>query len=124
MIYNDGFQMNKDDQVLICPKCKNDEFSPRSEFCRICGARVYNKCEGEYDNDQYLVQHNSPGNTRFCEICGKLTYFFTEKFLKPWDNAQMIDNDEDYFSTKNEVAAASDGFKTSEPIADDDDLPF
>lgn len=117
MIYTDGFQMNKNDQVVICPKCKNEEFSTHSEFCRICGTRVYNKCEGEWsDYNQELYQHNCPGNARFCEICGKPTYFATEGYLKPWNDVQ--DNFED----------TSFDFPEEEPIqvdsTEDDELPF
>ncbi|MDJ0304747.1 hypothetical protein [Dehalobacter sp.] len=124
MIYNDGFQMNKNDQVVICPKCKNEEFSSKSEFCRICGTRVYNKCEGDWDDrDQYLIQHNCPGNARFCESCGKPTYFLTENYLKPWDQVQFIDNDENFYAT-DEVAATNNEFEISNSAPDDEDLPF
>lgn len=31
----------------------------------------------------YRNQHNNPINARFCEICGKPTYFFSKKILVP-----------------------------------------
>lgn len=125
MIYNDGFKMNKNDQVVYCPKCKNEEFTAHSEFCRICGTRVYNKCEGEWsDYHQALYQHNCPGNARFCENCGKPTYFLTENYLKPWEQVEIIDKDEDFY-VSDEVAASSNDFEIYEPSSDvNEELPF
>ena len=69
-------------RVIECPKCKNEEFGKDADFCRICGSHLHNKCEGEWnDRDEYVVQHDNPGNARFCETCGKPTYFFTNGFL-------------------------------------------
>lgn len=123
MLY-DGIDLGNNLCVLECPKCKNEEFSKDCEFCRICGSRVYNKCEGEWDDrDQYLIQHNNPGNARFCESCGKPTYFLKENFLKTWDKVQITEDGEDFLSL-DEVAATSDEFEISNSATNDGDLPF
>ena len=76
-------------RVIECPKCKNEEFGKDAYFCRICGSHLHNKCEGEWnDRDEYVVQHDNPGNARFCETCGKPTYFFTNGFLDAWEKVQ------------------------------------
>ncbi|OPZ88419.1 MAG: hypothetical protein BWY74_03145 [Firmicutes bacterium ADurb.Bin419] len=114
MIYDDGYKLNKNHQVVSCPKCKNQEISLESEFCRICGTRVYNKCEGEWDDhDQEQYQHNCPGNARFCEICGKPTYFATEGYLKPWNEVQSNFEDNNYDEEPNQGN-----------LTEDDELPF
>lgn len=90
MFYTDGVEIDENERVILCPKCKNEEFSAEAEFCRICGTGLYNKCEGEWDgfNNIYKGQHNNPGNARFCEICGKPTLFFQQGFLKDWEEVQ------------------------------------
>lgn len=89
MFYNDGVDIDGNSRAILCPKCKNEEFSGKAEFCRICGTGLYNKCEGEWDSyNDYLVQHDNPGNARFCETCGKPTLFFKEGFLKDWEQVQ------------------------------------
>lgn len=87
MQYNDGVEYDEQTlRVKRCPVCNNDEFRDEAEFCRICGTNLYNKCEGEVEQDgyngiYYTNQHPNPSNARFCEICGKPTYFFSEKIL-------------------------------------------
>ena len=87
MHYNDGVEYDEQTlRVKRCPVCNNDEFRDEAEFCRICGTNLYNKCEGEAEQDgyngiYYTNQHPNPSNARFCEICGKPTYFFSEKIL-------------------------------------------
>lgn len=90
MFYNDGVEIDENVRVILCPKCKNEEFSVKADFCRICGTGLYNKCEGEWDSyNNCFDQHNNPGNARFCEICGKPTLFFKQGFLKKWEEAQF-----------------------------------
>ncbi|MCR4437317.1 MAG: hypothetical protein QHH10_14380 [Peptococcaceae bacterium] len=89
MIYKDGYPMDENLRVTRCPLCENEEFSKKAEYCRICGTGLYNRCEGEWDrfaNDE--VYHYNPGNARYCETCGKPTYFLTKGLLEPWDKAK------------------------------------
>lgn len=88
MIYKDGYQMDENLRVIKCPVCGNKEFSDDAEYCRICGTRLYNYCEGYYDGfAQENICHKNPGNARYCETCGSPTYFFKEGLLEPWDKA-------------------------------------
>ena len=83
MFYNDGVEIDRKGRVLICPNCKNEEFSDKADFCRVCGTSLYNKCAGEWDDSaEYYEVHNNPGNARFCETCGKPTLFYELGFLK------------------------------------------
>lgn len=86
--YNDGVPFDEETlRVETCPKCGNQEFSENAMFCRICGTSIYNMCEGETDNNgygEYIVdgsQHRNPSNARYCETCGKPTYFLSKNIL-------------------------------------------
>ncbi|HHX23710.1 MAG TPA: hypothetical protein GX723_06835 [Thermoanaerobacterales bacterium] len=119
MIYDDGVEMNEDMRVSTCPRCENEEFSEEAEYCRICGLRAYNYCEGEpeYDWNGYQTDthyHRNPSNARYCETCGNPTIFFKEKILRPWKdvNNELEAEDDSAFA---EVVATAD---------DPDDFPF
>lgn len=124
MMYNDGFPMDDDLRVTECPKCKNEEFSPEADFCRICGTSLYNLCDGEdiYDyngNYQDTERHRNHGNARFCEKCGKPTMFLNKKFLRPFDEVQNSYINQ--YLESNPNAMANNQIKD---IDDDYDLPF
>jgi hypothetical protein len=89
-----GIDLDKNLRVIQCPKCNNTEFSENAEYCRICGALIYNKCEGEWnEREECLESHKCQGNARYCEICGKRTYFFNEGFLKSYNTEEEFDED-------------------------------
>lgn len=128
MIYNDGFPMDANLKVTQCPKCGNEQFSNEAEFCRICGASLYNLCEGEdiYDyngNFEHHEEHKNCGNARFCEKCGRPTSFFRETFLLPYDEVR-----EEYverFLQSNPTAISGNTVMVLSGIAEDsDELPF
>ena len=113
MIYDDGVELNEDMRVIECPRCENEEFSQDAVYCKICGLRAYNYCEGEpeYDLSGYqtdTIYHKNPSNARYCETCGQPTIFFKEGLLRPWEE---VKNDNPF----DEVAATEDEF---------DDIPF
>jgi hypothetical protein len=125
MIYKDGYHMDDNLKVTECPVCANEEFSNDAEYCRICGTRLYNYCQGYYDDwYQKQIQHKNPGNARFCETCGKPTYFGIKKFLSDWKEAKTkleegfypdsMDEEESFQETSVEIAATKE----------DDELPF
>jgi hypothetical protein len=117
MIYDDGVELNEDMRVIECPRCENEEFSQDAGYCKICGLRAYNYCEGEpeYDLSGYqtdTIYHKNPSNARYCETCGQPTNFFKEGILQPWAKVKDQIGDDNSFD---EVAAAEDDF---------DDIPF
>ena len=99
--YTDGVDYNENTlRVNVCPVCGNDEFGSNAEYCRICGTNLYNKCEGEADQDIngniiYLNQHANPSNARYCEICGKPTYFSQRKILPTYQVYLQRQEEED-----------------------------
>ena len=93
MIYDDGFKMDENLRVTHCPACGNEQFSKDAEHCRICGTSLFNYCKGDdiFDyngNFDYHDAHKNYGNARFCEKCGRPTYFFQQKFLLPYDEVR------------------------------------
>ncbi len=88
VLYDDGVPYGEETmRVNICPRCHNEQFSPRATFCRICGLDLYNRCDGMeedswgnwYPNENAM--HPNPSNARYCETCGRPTLFFNEKIL-------------------------------------------
>ena len=85
--------MDENLRVTKCPKCGNEEFSKDADYCKICGTPFYNNCDGEdiYDyhgNYEGHAEHKNPGNARFCEKCGKPTFFFNSGYLLPFDQVR------------------------------------
>lgn len=93
MIYSDGFPMDENLRLEVCPKCGNEEFGDDAEYCRICGTYLYNMCDGQeiYDYDgifDRIEKHRNHGNARYCEKCGKPTAFFNAKLLRPYNEVK------------------------------------
>lgn len=127
MFYNDGFGMDENLRVKECPNCSNEEFSDKAEFCRICGTALFNVCEGEdiydYNGDfNHHEDHRNLGNARFCEICGKPTFFLTHKFLKPFSEVKHPAADR--FLAHNIPAVSGNTAQLLSDPDDDGELPF
>ncbi|QGG47319.1 hypothetical protein [Heliorestis convoluta] len=129
MKYNDGFPMDENMRVTICPLCENNDFSTQAHYCKICGTKLLNECEGDPVYDNYgdivdTVYHSNPGDARFCEICGKPTYFSNSVFLKPWQEVKKEDNnflaDLKLIDKRNKKGAS----KLKKPSRIINDLPF
>lgn len=108
MIYNDGYETDRDLRFVRCPKCGNEEYSEDAKFCRICGLSAYNECEGspEYGDFGDVVDlhvHKNVGNARYCESCGKPTMLLKEKLLKPYTEVQAKQEDDDPFPFDEEL---------------------
>lgn len=115
MKYDDGFPMDDNLRVTKCPRCENEQFDNDAEYCRICGAPLFNICEGYRQQDSFgnvydLEYHKNYGNSRFCEKCGKPTEYFRLKFLRPFNEVS-----EHYIKKYPELIAENN---------DDSELPF
>lgn len=83
MIFAEGFPMDDQQRVKVCPYCGNRKFSKKSTVCIACGHSRLNLCLGK--DGQW---HTNVGNARYCEICGEKTQFFEDGLLKAWDNEE------------------------------------
>lgn len=108
-----------DMRVEICPRCGNEVYSSKAEYCKICGLRLYNYCLGETivdpngNSPDYVEYHKNDSDARYCEKCGMPTTFFEEGLLKDWKDAKnLIESNE----AEDEAAAADDNVY--------DDIPF
>jgi len=146
--YNDGVPFDENTmRIEQCPRCHNRVFSSDAQYCRICGLSLYNLCDGGEEDDEGRVwyneerRHSKPSNARFCERCGRPTYFFENGILCEYTKfaPEGVDDDtedDDSWLTENpvyqEIAAApeSEGYLPADVQAqtldDDEDgeLPF
>lgn len=151
--YNDGVPFDENTmRIEQCPRCHNRVFSKNAQFCRICGLNLYNMCDGGVEDERGEVwyseerQHPNPSNARFCETCGRPTYFFNNNILcefkkfrpEPDEDSGSEDDDEDWLRQNGvyeEIAAApeSEGYIPEQGDLDadpqtvdveDEELPF
>lgn len=88
MFFTDGFPMDDQRRVKVCPYCGNKKFSKKSTACIACGHSRLNLCFGKEGQ-----RHANVGNARYCEICGEKTQFFEDGLLKAWDNEESESGD-------------------------------
>jgi hypothetical protein len=124
MIYNDGYDVDKKFRVIKCPNCENEVFSDNAFHCKICGTKIYNICEGEPNYDNYgnienYTYHDNHGDARYCEQCGRMTYFFKEGFLRPWEEAKR-----DIESAQGVQFIEATEEEAITMLYGDDDIPF
>lgn len=127
MIYNDGNETNEFNQVVKCQRCDNEEIGSDDDFCRICGAPVFNKCEDYDELDNEGDWHTEKGcdtilesNARYCSHCGHKSSFFRNGLLSSWDKAKVE------IETRAQATASKVNNANDEDLIeiDDDDLPF
>lgn len=86
--YPEEIPMDKYKRVLTCPRCKQKITT--GDKCSTCGTYIFNFCS------DYLIHGDSgcnavhPGNFRYCEFCGKPTYFYTKGFISDWNSDVKI----------------------------------
>lgn len=130
MFFNDGVDFDEETlRVNICPVCGNEEFREEATFCKICGTNLYNECEGIPDQDMYgetiyINTHRNPSNARYCEICGKPTYFLKNRILTDYKTYLANKEAEEAFIA-NIPASTNVSDDNEDPFADfDEELPF
>lgn len=91
MKYENKYPMDENIRVLLCPRCDNEEFSENAVFCRICGEKLFNHCDGGEWNDwlKEYEPHKNYGNARFRETCGKPTYFSKNGYLVDFEEVKQ-----------------------------------
>ena len=92
IIYDDGVEMDKKKRAKVCPFCNNAQIGENAEYCKICGAELYNRCEGRAVNGEKnsteRERHINDSNARYCEICGTKTNYFIKGVLKPYSKVK------------------------------------
>ncbi len=83
--YYNGIEVNSNSEALVCPVCGDDSGCFLSSNCKNCGANIINTCSKENNPN---CDYHSPGNGRYCEICGSKTVFFENRYIRPWYEEQ------------------------------------
>ncbi|WP_161820476.1 zinc ribbon domain-containing protein [Sporotomaculum syntrophicum] len=99
-IFYTGVKVNENGRAIKCPRCGNEAFSPKEKYCNICGASLFNVCEGvpivdSYGNIFVSTHHINDGNARYCSKCGSRTAFYKQGFLKKWTAANNVEYQHD-----------------------------
>jgi len=87
IIYSDGFATDKYKRVLTCPRCGYTLQHVPGDKCPVCGTYIFNFCMSYFEQSSDECSYTGLSNHRFCEMCGKPTYFYEKKILKPWQQA-------------------------------------
>lgn len=91
----------KSGQFIYCPVCHNEEISPDSHYCKICGAPIQNFCTEN-------PSHHNRSYAKFCAECGAPTTYGKLNIFKRFqegDDAAMkycdgVDYDKDTMQVK------------------------
>lgn len=92
--YPKEISMDKFKRMIKCPICGADTTKVQGDKCK-CGTYIFNFCLSFFDDSADGCSYANIGNARFCEICGKPTYYNKKGFLLPWQevldyNAMVI----------------------------------
>lgn len=104
MMDYDGKKVNSDGKLIECAKCGQNLTSNDGEFCEICGMRIYNRCTGYTQYDEFPIplkpqEEIHPcekgnilsGQARFCPYCGCTSTLYEYGLLKSYD--QFMENE-------------------------------
>ena len=87
IVYPEEIKMDRYKRVLSCPACHSDKSAAHGDRCGICKTYIFNFCTSYLDEDRDECSYANSGNSRFCEICGRPTYYYQKKLLRPWREA-------------------------------------
>lgn len=83
VIYPAEVKLDNYKRVVICPLCGSKRFN--GDRCLKCRAYIFNYCS-DFIRTNPECGHANSGNSRFCELCGKPTYYFNMGIIKPWED--------------------------------------
>ncbi len=79
----DGLRTFENGNLYECPRCRNEEIR-ESDFCKICGAEIVNRCT----NPNCSNKESLPSNSRYCHFCGHQSTYYQNGYLNAWDEYQ------------------------------------
>ena len=85
--YPEEIPMDQYKRALVCPFCKKDLSNITGDKCIPCGTYIFNFCSDFFNQDNGKCSYANLGNSRYCEICGKPTYYYKKDYLSTWQNA-------------------------------------
>jgi Zn-dependent peptidase ImmA (M78 family) len=84
--YPSTIQTDRFKRVIECPICKFKHFN--ADKCARCGTYIFNYCSQYLISGEDDCSYANNSNSRFCEMCGKPTYFYNRRLLSSWEGNQ------------------------------------
>jgi hypothetical protein len=92
ILYPQEIRLDMFKRVLSCPVC-NSTSVISGDRCGGCGTYIFNYCSSYFKHSiTDDCSFANMGNSRYCEMCGKPTYYYLLGLLRPWDD-DCCDND-------------------------------
>ena len=88
--YPDEYPIDSFKRALVCPKCHRDIRHGTGDRCPFCGTCIFNFCSGFFDPGGSVCSCANPGYARYCEVCGRPTYYQEINCLKDWQDCYTI----------------------------------
>lgn len=85
--FHEEYKMDQFKRVIFCSLCKIPIGSGTKDKCLVCKTYIFNYCSSYFSDHPDECSYANPGNARFCEICGRHTYFYQKGLLVPWREA-------------------------------------
>lgn len=103
LYYPEAKPMDRYKRVEYCPKCNNQIKAGSGEICSVCSTYIFNFCTSYFEDNSEECSYANPGNCRFCEMCGKPTYYNTNGFLKSWDVIPLVSEESALYKTNSSI---------------------
>ena len=85
--YPEEIKLDNYKRVYTCPLCRSAKVNTSGERCSICGTYIFNFCTSYFEGIRDECSCVNSGNARFCEMCGRPTYYYQKGFLQQWREA-------------------------------------
>jgi Zn-dependent peptidase ImmA (M78 family) len=82
--YSKHIKFDKYNRAISCPACNSQNF--KGDKCAICGTYIFNFCSDYLTNFESGCNHTNPSNNRYCEMCGRPTYYYKRGLLCSWQD--------------------------------------
>jgi ribosomal protein L37E len=86
--YPDEVKMDSFKRALVCPKCLRDISHIRGDKCTYCKTYMFNFCSEFLNNSAHECSYANPGYARYCEMCGRPTYYYKRSYLADWQTVK------------------------------------
>jgi hypothetical protein len=83
VFYDSHIKMDRFKRVIECPVCKLKHFI--GDKCARCSTYIFNYCDQYLISGDHICGFANPTTSRFCEMCGKPTYFYRRGLITDWE---------------------------------------
>jgi hypothetical protein len=86
--YPDEIKMDSFKRALVCPQCFRDISYITGDKCTYCKTYMFNFCSEFLNNSAHECSYANPGYARYCEMCGRPTYYYKRLYLADWQTVK------------------------------------